>query len=103
MSLRYSDLTQSGMQLSRLLHCHRPEDSRENLWNLLRGGLTRHALSGCLSWTRCITSIREDVRFSGLWDLAAGLLGCWNVRRFAERSVERERFGASFLFLALYV
>lgn len=62
------------MQSSQLFHHHRPEDSRENLWNLLRGGLTRHAPGGRLSRTRCITSIREDVRFSGLWDLAAGLL-----------------------------
>jgi len=77
LSLCYSDLTQSGMQPSQLLHCRRPEDSRENLWNLLRGGLTRHAPSGRLSRTRRITSIREDVRLnSGPWDLAAGLLEC---------------------------
>jgi hypothetical protein len=83
LSLRYTDVNQSGMQPSQLLHCRRLEDSRESLWNLLnrvqenllRGGLTRHAASGRLTRTRRITSISEDVRLnSGLWDLAAGLL-----------------------------
>lgn len=83
LSLRYPELIQSGMQPSQLLHCRRPEDSRESLWNLfnrvqenlLRGGLTRHAPSGRLTRTRRITSIREDVRLNdSLWKLASGVL-----------------------------
>jgi hypothetical protein len=43
--------------------------------NLLRGGLNRRSVSGRLTRTRRIRSIREDVRInSRLWDLAAETL-----------------------------
>jgi hypothetical protein len=83
LGLRYPTLVESGMQPSQLLTCRRTEDTGDDLWsvlnrvqeNLLSGGLTRRSISGRLTRTRRITSIREDVRLNGgLWDLAAEVL-----------------------------
>jgi hypothetical protein len=82
-ALRWPEPCQSGMPASQLLTTRRPEDLDESLFtilnrvqeNLLRGGLSRHSMSGRLMRTRRVTSIREDVRInSGLWDLAAAVL-----------------------------
>jgi hypothetical protein len=81
--LRYADLTESGMEPSRLLTCRRSEDVGDDLWsvmnrvqeNLLRGGVSRRSVTGRLTRTRRISSIREDVRLNGgLWDLAREML-----------------------------
>jgi Domain of unknown function (DUF932) len=83
LALRYPDIGASGMQPSQLLTCRREEDDASDLWrvynrvqeNLLRGGLSRRAVTGRLTRTRRITSIREDVRLnSALWDAATELL-----------------------------
>lgn len=83
LAVRYPDLTTSGMQPSQLLTCRRVEDDGADLWrvynrvqeNLVRGGMSRRAITGRLTRTRRITSIRENVRMnSALWDLATGLL-----------------------------
>ena len=68
---------------SQIERTRRAEDLDTSVWtvlnrvqeNLLRGGLTRHSVSGRLVRTRSITSIREDVRINGgLWDLATEVL-----------------------------
>jgi uncharacterized protein DUF932 len=83
LSLRYPDITLSGMQPSALLSCRRTEDVGDDLWsilnrvqeNLLRGGMSRRSANGRLTRMRGITAIRQEVRInSGLWDLASGLL-----------------------------
>lgn len=83
LGLRFEDATQAGMQPSALLAVRRVDDAGSDLWsvlnrvqeNLLRGGLSRRSVTGRLTRTRRISSIREDVRInSGLWDLASGLL-----------------------------
>jgi hypothetical protein len=83
LALRYPEPDQAGMQPSHLLTCKRVEDLGDDLWSvlnrvqehLLRGGLTRRAVSGRLVRTRRITSIKAEVRLnSQLWDLASGLL-----------------------------
>ena len=83
LALRYADPISAGMLPAQLLNCRRVEDIRSDLWsvfnriqeNLLRGGLSRRAVSGRLVRTRRITSIREDVRLnSGLWDLAEAMI-----------------------------
>lgn len=83
LALRYPDQTERGMRSSQLLHCRRPEDMRESLWNLfnrvqenlLGGGLTRVGTRGRVCRTRRISSIREDIRLNtGLWELATGFL-----------------------------
>ncbi len=83
LALRYPDPDKAGMQPSHLLTCKRVEDLDDDLWSvlnrvqehLLRGGLTRRAVSGRLVRTRRITSIKAEVRLnSQLWDLASGLL-----------------------------
>jgi hypothetical protein len=83
LAVRYPEAVQSGMQPSQLLTCRRVQDAGEDLWsvlnrvqeNLLVGGLSRWAMSGRLTRTRRITSIREDVRVNGrLWDLASEAL-----------------------------
>mgnify|MGYP003383587437 CR=1 FL=1 len=81
--LRFDDVLQAGMQPSALLAVRRVDDAGNDLWsvlnrvqeNLMRGGLNRRSATGRLTRTRCISSIREDVRInSGLWDMASGLL-----------------------------
>ncbi|MEO8017861.1 MAG: DUF932 domain-containing protein [Pseudomonadota bacterium] len=81
--MRFADLAESGMEPSRLLTCRRSEDVGDDLWsvmnrvqeNLLRGGVSRRSVTGRLTRTRRISSIREDVRLnSGLWDLAREVL-----------------------------
>lgn len=83
LALRYEDPATAGMLPAQLLTCRRVEDCRGDLWsvfnriqeNLLRGGLSRRAVSGRLVRTRRITSIREDVRLnSGLWNLAEAMI-----------------------------
>lgn len=80
LSIRFEDIAQAGMQPSALLAPRRVEDVGDDLWrvlnrvqeNLLRGGLSRRSVSGRLTRTRRISSIREDVRInSRLWDLAS--------------------------------
>ena len=81
--LRYPDPALCGMEAPQLLTCRRTEDLGSSLWvvlnkveeNLVGGGLSRRSVSGRITRSRRITSIREDVRIhSGLWDLAAGAL-----------------------------
>jgi hypothetical protein len=83
LALRYPDPAQSGMQPAQLLTCRRVEDLGDDLWsvtnkiqeNLLHGGLSRRSLNGRLTRSRCITSIKEDIRLnSQLWDLATEML-----------------------------
>ncbi|QOJ31420.1 MAG: DUF945 domain-containing protein [Gammaproteobacteria bacterium] len=80
LAIRFEDIAQAGMQPSALLAPRRVEDVGDDLWrvlnrvqeNLLRGGLSRRSVSGRLTRTRRISSIREDVRInSRLWDLAS--------------------------------
>ena len=77
--LRFPEPAGSGMQAAQLLTCRRSEDVGDNLWrvynrcqeHLLRGGLSRRSLTGRLTRTRAIGSIRRDVALNGqLWDLA---------------------------------
>ena len=77
--LRFSEPTQSAMQPAQLLACRRSEDLGDDLWrvynrcqeHLLRGGLSRRSITGRLTRTRAIGSIRRDVVLNGqLWDLA---------------------------------
>ena len=67
------------MQPAQLLACRRSEDVGDDLWHvynrcrehLLRGGLSRRSITGRLTRTRAIGSIRRDVVLNGqLWDLA---------------------------------
>jgi hypothetical protein len=83
LALRFPDPTQAGMQPSQLLNCRRVEDTGDDLWKvlnrcqewLLRGGLSRRAVSGRVTRTRRISSIAADVRLnSQLWDLAMEVL-----------------------------
>jgi hypothetical protein len=80
LAIRFEDIARAGMQPSALLTSRRVEDVGDDLWrvlnrvqeNLLRGGLSRRSVSGRLTRTRRISSIREDVRINGrLWDLAS--------------------------------
>ena len=77
--LRFSEPTQRAMQPAQLLACRRSEDLGDDLWrvynrcqeHLLRGGLSRRSITGRLTRTRAIGSIRRDVVLNGqLWDLA---------------------------------
>ena len=77
--LRFSEPAQSAMQPAQLLACRRSEDLGDDLWrvynrcqeHLLRGGLSRRSITGRLTRTRAIGSIRRDVTLNGqLWDLA---------------------------------
>ena len=77
--LRYPEPAESGMQPAQLLACQRSEDLGDDLWrvynrcqeHLLRGGLSRRSITGRLTRTRAIGSIRRDVALNGqLWDLA---------------------------------
>jgi len=77
--LRFSEPAQSAMQPAQLLACRRSEDLGDDLWrvynrcqeHLLRGGLSRRSITGRLTRTRAIGSIRRDVVLNGqLWDLA---------------------------------
>lgn len=81
--IRFDDLAQAGLQPSALLAPRRREDVGDDLWsvlnrvqeNLLRGGLSRRTVSGRLTRTRRIGSIREDVRINGrIWELASEAL-----------------------------
>lgn len=81
--VRFDDVATAGMPPSVLLGSRRVEDVGDDLWrvlnrvqeNLLRGGLSRRSVSGRLTRTRRISSIRQDVRInSRLWDLAAQVL-----------------------------
>jgi hypothetical protein len=83
--LRFPGPAESGMQPAQLLACRRSEDVGDDLWrvynrcqeHLLRGGLSRRSITGRLTRTRAIGSIRRDVVLNGqLWDLA--------VRRLAD-------------------
>jgi hypothetical protein len=83
LAIRFPDPAQRGMRPSQLLNCRRVQDLGDDLWTilnrvqegLLRGGLSRRSLSGRLTRTRRISSIREDVRINGrLWDLASEVL-----------------------------
>jgi len=83
LALKYPDVARSGMVPSQLLTIRRPQDVADDLYtvlnrcqeNLLRGGLSRRSLSGRLSRTRPVTSIRRDVALnSQLWDLAREVL-----------------------------
>ena len=83
LALKYPDVARSGMVPSQLLTIRRPQDVADDLYtvlnrcqeNLLRGGLSRRSLSGRLSRTRRVTSIRRDVALnSQLWDLAREVL-----------------------------
>lgn len=83
LALRFPDTTQAGMAPSELLTVRRQADSGRDLWtllnvvqcNLLVGGLPRRSVSGRLTRTRRITSIRENVRLNcALWDLATEVL-----------------------------
>ncbi len=83
LAIRFEDIALSGMQPSSLLAHRRIEDAGEDLWsvlnrvqeNLMRGGISRRSVSGRLTRTRRISSIREDVRInSRLWDLASTVL-----------------------------
>ena len=83
LALRFAEPLGRGIQPAQLLTCRRVDDLGNDLWsvlnkvqeNLLRGGLSRIATSGRRTWTRRITSIREDVRInSRLWDLAEEVL-----------------------------
>ena len=77
--LRFPEPAVSGMQPAQLLACRRSEDVGDDLWrvynrcqeHLLRGGLSRRSITGRLTRTRAIGSIRRDVVLNGrLWDLA---------------------------------
>jgi hypothetical protein len=77
--LRFPEPAQSAMQPAQLLTCRRSEDVGDDLWrvynrcqeHLLRGGLSRRSITGRLTRTRAIGSIRRDVVLNGrLWDLA---------------------------------
>ena len=77
--LRYPEPAESGMQPAQLLACRRSEDLGDDLWrvynrcqeHLLRCGLSRRSITGRLTRTRAIGSIRRDVALNGqLWDLA---------------------------------
>lgn len=77
--LRFPEPAESGMQPAQLLACRRSEDVGDDLWrvynrcqeHLLRGGLSRRSITGRLTRTRAIGSIRRDVALNGqLWDLA---------------------------------
>ena len=77
--LRFPEAAQSAMQPAQLLACRRSEDLGDDLWrvynrcqeHLLRGGLSRRSITGRLTRTRAIGSIRRDVVLNGqLWDLA---------------------------------
>ena len=77
--LRYPEPAESGMQPAQLLACQRSEDLGDDLWrvynrcqeHLLRGGLSRRSITGRLTRTRAIGSIRWDVALNEqLWDLA---------------------------------
>jgi hypothetical protein len=77
--LRFPGPAESGMQPAQLLVCRRSEDVGDDLWrvynrcqeHLLRGGLSRRSITGRLTRTRAIGSIRRDVALNGqLWDLA---------------------------------
>jgi hypothetical protein len=66
-----------------LLGCRRVEDAGNDLWsifnriqeNLVVGGLHRRTVTGRLTRTRCISSIREGLRLnSALWDMANNVL-----------------------------
>ena len=83
LALRYPTPELAGMQPSQLLRCRRAADIGDDLWstfnrvqeNLLGGGMLRRSVTGRLTRTRRITSIREDVRLNGrLWDLAEEIL-----------------------------
>ena len=83
LALRYPNPEEARMQPSQLLNCRRVEDTNDDLFTvlnrcqeaLLRGGCCRRAVSGRLSRTRRITSIKEEIRLnSGLWDLATEVL-----------------------------
>ena len=77
--MRFPEAAQSSMQPAQLLACRRSEDVGDDLWrvynrcqeHLLRGGLSRRSITGRLTRTRAIGSIRRDVVLNGrLWDLA---------------------------------
>jgi hypothetical protein len=83
LALRYPDLSEAGMEPSQLLTCRRVEDLGADVWtvlnrlqeNLTGGGLHRRTLTGRLTRTRRISSIRESVRLNGgLWDIASEVL-----------------------------
>lgn len=81
--LRFGEAPGAGVAPSMLLLPRRPDDVGRDLWrtfnrvqeNALRGGLSRRSVSGRLVRTRCIQSIREDVRLNGaLWNEATAML-----------------------------
>lgn len=83
LALRFPEPATSGMQPSQLLTSRRAEDAGDDLWrvynrcqeHLLRGGLIRRSVSGRLTRTRRISSIRRDLDLNGqLWDLATQML-----------------------------
>lgn len=83
LSLRFPVALEGRPAAAQLLSCRRVQDAGDDLWsvlnrvqeNLLGGGLHRRTLSGRLTRTRRITSIRENVRLNGrLWDLATQAL-----------------------------
>jgi hypothetical protein len=83
LTIRFPDPAERGMHSSQLLNCRRVQDLGDDLWTvlnrvqegLLRGGLSRRSVSGRLTRTRRISSIKEDVRVNGrLWDLGAEVL-----------------------------
>jgi Domain of unknown function (DUF932) len=92
LALRFLDLTLAEMQPSQLLNCRRVEDTGDDLWRvlnrcqegLLRGGLSRRAVSSRLTRTRPIFSIAADVRLnSQLWDLAMEVLAARRASHLA--------------------
>lgn len=83
LALRFPVPSESGMQPPQLLVSRRADDAGDDLWsvlnrvqeNLLVGGVSRRSVSGRLTRTRRITSIRQDVRLNGaLWDMAQEVL-----------------------------
>jgi len=83
LSLRFSEALEGRPEAPRLLACHRVQDAGDDLWrvlnriqeNLLGGGLLRRSITGRLTRTRRITSIRDNLALNGrLWDLATQAL-----------------------------
>ena len=81
LNLRYGQDWQqlSPIEPDSLLQARRSEDKEPTLWkvfnrvqeNLMKGGLSGHALSGRATRTKAIASVTQDVRLNrGLWQLA---------------------------------
>lgn len=83
LACRFVDPAESGVQPAQLLTIRRREDVSDDLYttlnrvqeNLTQGGLSRRTLSGRLTRTRRVTSIRNGVKLNAqLWNLAREVL-----------------------------